>query len=412
MTQRRVSPDSRRVVVVGGGHAGGTLVGLLRQAGFTGEIVLFGQETDLPYHRPPLSKKFIDGDLEHWLRPPEFYPEQDISVRLGESVESVDPVARRVYTSGAQTVDYDVLVLATGAEPRRLPAPGADLAGVLTLRTLADARVLRKAVISGGPIAIIGGGYVGLEVAAVARAGGVEVTVIEREERVLARVASSRLSEILAAYHRERDTTILTGAQVVGLSGEDGRVQGVLLGDGTRIACDIALVGIGAVPRDELAVAAGLACEQGILVDGQARTSDPAIFAIGDVTRRPLPGVDGLQRLESIPSAVEQAKQATAAIVGAQPVHPEVPWFWSDQFDLKLKIAGIVSAPPGTVLRGDPASGRFALFHHTDGRITAVESANSPGDFMAGKKLIAGGERVDPVRLADPAVPLRGAVIT
>ncbi len=412
MTQRRVSPDSRRVVVVGGGHAGGTLVGLLRQAGFTGEIVLFGQETDLPYHRPPLSKKFIDGDLEHWLRPPEFYPEQDISVRLGESVESVDPVARRVYTSGAQTIDYDVLVLATGAEPRRLPAPGADLAGVLTLRTLADARVLRKAVISGGPIAIIGGGYVGLEVAAVARAGGVEVTVIEREERVLARVASSRLSEILAAYHRERDTTILTGAQVVGLSGEDGRVQGVLLGDGTRIACDIALVGIGAVPRDELAVAAGLACEQGILVDGQARTSDPAIFAIGDVTRRPLPGVDGLQRLESIPSAVEQAKQATAAIVGAQPVHPEVPWFWSDQFDLKLKIAGIVSAPPGTVLRGDPASGRFALFHHTDGRITAVESANSPGDFMAGKKLIAGGERVDPVRLADPAVPLRGAVIT
>ncbi|WP_445548345.1 NAD(P)/FAD-dependent oxidoreductase [Frankia sp. CiP1_Cm_nod1] len=399
-------------MVVGGGHAGGTLVGLLRQAGFTGEIVLFGQETDLPYHRPPLSKKFIDGDLEHWLRPPEFYPEQDISVRLGESVESVDPVARRVYTSGAQTIDYDVLVLATGAEPRRLPAPGADLAGVLTLRTLADARVLRKAVISGGPIAIIGGGYVGLEVAAVARAGGVEVTVIEREERVLARVASSRLSEILAAYHRERDTTILTGAQVVGLSGEDGRVQGVLLGDGTRIACDIALVGIGAVPRDELAVAAGLACEQGILVDGQARTSDPAIFAIGDVTRRPLPGVDGLQRLESIPSAVEQAKQATAAIVGAQPVHPEVPWFWSDQFDLKLKIAGIVSAPPGTVLRGDPASGRFALFHHTDGRITAVESANSPGDFMAGKKLIAGGERVDPVRLADPAVPLRGAVIT
>ncbi|AEH09449.1 MULTISPECIES: NAD(P)/FAD-dependent oxidoreductase [Protofrankia] len=411
MTHQQVSPDGRRVVVVGGGHAGGTLVGLLRQAGFAGEIVLFGQETDLPYHRPPLSKKFIDGDLEHWLREPEFYQEQDISVRLGESVESVDPAARRVHTSGAQALDYDVLVLATGAEPRWLPTPGSDLAGVLTLRTLADARVLRKAVISGSRIAIIGGGYVGLEVAAVARANGVEVTVIEREERVLARVASTQLSEIMQAYHRERGTTIITGAQVVSLSGEDGRVRDVLLGDGTRVPCDIALVGIGAVPRDELAAAAGLVVDQGILVDDQAHTSDPAIFAIGDVTRRPLPGIDGLLRLESIPSAVEQAKQAAAAIVGAAPPHAEVPWFWSDQFDLKLKIAGVVSAPPGTVLRGDPASGRFALFHHTDGRVTAVESANAAGDFMAGKKLIAGGERVDPVRLADPAVPLRNAVI-
>ncbi|SBW22785.1 NAD(P)/FAD-dependent oxidoreductase [Protofrankia symbiont of Coriaria ruscifolia] len=411
MTQQRVSSDDRRVVVVGGGHAGGTLVGMLRQAGFAGEIVMFGQETDFPYHRPPLSKKFIDGDLEQWLRAPEFYREQNISVRLGESIESIDPAAYRVYSSSAQATEYDLLVLATGAEPRRLPVPGADLAGVLALRTLADARLLREAVVSRGRIAIIGGGYVGLEVAAVARANGVDVTIIEREDRVLARVASSRLSEILAAYHRERGTKILTGAQIVGLSGDDGHVRGVLLGDGTQVPCDIALVGIGAVPRDGLAVAAGLACEQGILVDHRARTSDPAIFAIGDVTRRPLAGVDGLQRLESIPSAVEQARQATASIVGAASAPAEVPWFWSDQFDLKLKIAGVVSTPPGTVLRGDPASGRFALFHHMDGKIMAVESANSPGEFMAGKKLIAGGERIDPRRLTDPAVSLRDTVI-
>ncbi|MCW2918633.1 MAG: Ferredoxin--NAD(+) reductase [Actinomycetia bacterium] len=400
-----------RVAVVGGGHAGGTLVGLLRQSGHRGEIMLFGDETDYPYQRPPLSKKLADGEIEQLLRPPEFYREQNITVRLGERITSIDRRGRRVYSADGTGWDYDVLVLATGARPRPLPVPGADLGGVVTLRTLTDARVLRKHFGEKRRIAIIGGGYIGLEVAAVARANGVDVTIIEREQRVLARVASTRLSDILARYHRDRSTTIVTGAQVTHVSGRSGHVCGVVLDDGAEIACDAALIGVGAAPRDELAAAAGLVCDHGIVVDGLARTSDPAVLAIGDVTRRPVAGVDGLLRLESIPSATEQAKQACAAILGTAPPSAEVPWFWSDQFDLKLKIAGVVSGARDIVLRGDPSAGRFALFHHENAVVTAVESANSPADFMAGRKLIASRRRIDPRRLADLGIPLLDTVI-
>jgi 3-phenylpropionate/trans-cinnamate dioxygenase ferredoxin reductase subunit len=403
--------DVCRVVVVGGGHAGGTLVGRLRQDGFRGEIILFGAETDLPYHRPPLSKKFTDGELAQWLRDPEFYTEQDISIRLGEQIASIDRTAKQVVSSIGHITGYDVLVLATGAEPRRLPVPGGDLDGVLTLRTLDDARAVRKTVTRQGRIAIIGGGYVGLEVAAAARAHGAQITVFEREDRVLARVASPQLSEILAAYHRERGTKIVTGAQVTELTGRDGRVRGVVQADGTREDCDLVLVGVGAVPRDELAKRAGLACAEGILVDEKAQTDDPAILAIGDVTRRPLAGSGRLTRLESIPSAVEQARQASATICGIVPAGAEVPWFWSDQFDLKLKIAGLLCRRAETVLRGDPGTGRFALFHHEGGLLTTVEAANSPAEFMAGRKFMAARTRIDPVRLADPTIPLRDSVV-
>ncbi|TVT25123.1 ferredoxin reductase [Amycolatopsis acidiphila] len=398
------------MLVVGAGHAGATLAGLLRQAGHRGPVELFGDEVDLPYHRPPLSKKFAEGDLEQWLRPAEFYREQDITVRLGEHVVGIDRDGRRVRTGSGDFHSYDHLVLATGAEPRALPVPGAELSGVVSLRTLSDARILRKCVEERRALVIVGGGYIGLEVAAVARSCGVAVTVVEREERVLGRVASARLSEILAAHHREQGTHILNGAEVTRIDGADGRVRAVVLEDGTQIPCEAVLIGVGAVPRDRLAVDAGLVCAQGIVVDEHARTSDPRILAIGDVTRRPL-GTGALVRLESIPSATEQAKQAVATITGAAPVAAEVPWFWSDQFDLKLKIAGLVPPTPHTVVRGDPAAGRFALFHHHGGTITAVESANSPAEFMAGKKFIASRTRIDPARLADSSVPLRDAVV-
>ncbi|TDO46869.1 3-phenylpropionate/trans-cinnamate dioxygenase ferredoxin reductase subunit [Kribbella sp. VKM Ac-2527] len=381
---------SPRVVVVGGGHAGTTLAALLRQGGHRGEIIMFGDEVDFPYHRPPLSKKFVDGELEQWLRPAPFYTEQRIDVRLGERVSSIDRADRRVHASSP--CPYDVLVLATGARPRDLPVPGVTVGGVVSLRTLEDARALRKHLTADRRVVIIGGGYIGLEVAAAARANGVEVTIVEREQRVLARVASEELSAILASYHRERGTTIITGAQVRRLTSRDGQVRAVVLDDGTAIPCDVVVVGVGAVPRDELAVAAGLDCDQGIVVDGSARTSDSAVFAIGDVTRRPVPGVDGLMRLESIPSATEQARQVSAAILGAEAPAPEVPWFWSDQFDLKLKIAGVVVPGCHVVRRGEPASGRFALLHHDDaGAVTAVETANAPGEFMAAKKLLRSG---------------------
>ncbi|KAA9164523.1 ferredoxin reductase [Amycolatopsis acidicola] len=398
------------MLVVGAGHAGAGVAGLLRQAGHTGPVELFGDELDLPYHRPPLSKKFAEGELEQWLRPAEFYREQDITVRLGEHVTAVEPAKRLVRTDSGAVHGYDHLVLATGARPRPLPVPGAELAGVMSLRTLADARILRKCVEERRRLVIIGGGYIGLEVAAVARANDIEVTVVEREERVLARVASARLSAILAGYHRNRGTRILTGAGVGRLAGEDGQVRAVVLDDGSALPCEAVLVGVGAIPRDELAAAAGLRCAQGVVVDSHARTSDPRILAIGDVTRRPL-RTGSLARLESIPSATEQARQAVATILGTAPVPAEVPWFWSDQFGLKLKIAGLVPPDPGTVVRGDPATGRFALFHHLGGAVTAVESANSPAEFMAGRKFIAAGTRIDPVRLADPSVPLRDATL-
>ncbi|NKQ54044.1 FAD-dependent oxidoreductase [Amycolatopsis sp. K13G38] len=399
-----------RVLIVGAGHAGATLAGLLRQAGHAGPLHVFGDEPDLPYHRPPLSKKFADGEPAQWLRPAEFYREQDIGVHVGEHVVAIDRSRRTLCTASGGSHPYDHLVLATGARPRRLTVPGADLDGVVSLRTLADARVLRACLARRGPLAIIGGGYIGLEVAAVARANGVDVTVLEREDRVLARVASPRLSQILAAHHREQGTSIRTGAAVSHVDGHGGRVRAVVLADGSEIPCEAVLVGVGAVPRDELAIAAGLHCDQGIVVDARARTSDPRVLAIGDVTRRPLG--ERHVRLESIPSATEQAKQATATILGCAPVTAEVPWFWSDQFGLKLKIAGLVPPRPDTVLRGDPATGRFALFHHDGGTVTAVESANCPAEFMAGKKFIASAARIDPARLADDQVPLRDAVLT
>ncbi|WP_406691901.1 FAD-dependent oxidoreductase [Saccharopolyspora sp. ID03-671] len=412
MTSRAGEPSGSdgRVLIIGTGHAGATLAGLLRQAGHTGPIELYGDELDLPYQRPPLSKKFADGELERWLRPAEFYREQDIDIRLGEHITGIDPAARQVRTAAGETRGYDHLVLATGARPRPLNVHGTDLNGVVSLRTLADARVLRKCVDERRDLVIVGGGYIGLEVAAMARAAGIRVTVIEREERVLARVASAQLSEIMTAHHRDRGTRIVTSAKVQAIEGSDGRVSGVVLDDGRVLGCQAALVAVGAVPRQELAHDAGLHCEQGVVVDANARTSDPHVLAIGDVTRRPV-GNGVLSRLESIPSATEQARQAVSTITGAAPAAAEVPWFWSDQFDLKLKIAGLIPVAPRTAVRGDPATGRFALFHHDGETVTAIESANSPAEFMAGKKFIASGTRVDPARLADETVPLRDAVI-
>lgn len=404
-----------RVVVIGGGHAAAALVGLLRQEGHTGEVVLVGDELDHPYHRPPLSKKFVDGELEQRLRPAEFYGEQRITVRLGEQAVAIDRAARTVRLDSGADLPYDVLVLATGARPRPLPVPGADLGGVGALRTLGDARALRKWIEEGRRLLIVGGGYIGLEVAAVARSRGVEAVVLEREERVLARVASPELSAIMTGCHTDRGTVIRTEAAVVALEGADGQVRRAVLDGGDAVDCDAVLVGVGALPRDELATAAGIETgppgRAGILVDGGARTSDPAVLAIGDVTCRPIPGVEGPARLESIPSATEQAKQATATILGKPLPAAETPWFWSDQFDLKLKIAGMVAPETRTVLRGDPATGRFALFHLVDGRPVAVESANASPEFMAGKKWIGAGTRVDPEVLRDADAALRGAAL-
>ncbi|MEV0110056.1 FAD-dependent oxidoreductase [Nocardia sp. NPDC050799] len=401
------------IVIVGAGHGGATLAALLRQSGHTGGIVLVGSEVHLPYHRPPLSKKFSGPGAHQLLRPAEFYADNDIRLRLGTAVTAIDRAAMRLRLADGTELGYRALVLATGSTPRPLPVPGADAAGVLTLRTLDDARALGAALDRGDRLAIVGGGYVGMEVAAVARSCGIAVTVVEREQRVLARVASAELSRRLTAAHRLQGTEIRAGAQVRAIRTGDGRARGIELADGTFVAADTVLVGIGAAPDDGLAHRSGLACDGGVLVDEQGRTSDPAVFAIGDVARRPLPGTDGLVRLESIPNVTEQARQVTAALLGATHPAPEVPWFWSDQFDLKLKIAGLVGPGHRVVAREGRKPGSYALFHLTDGNtVAAVETANAPGDFVAGKKFVGDRTPVDPVRLADPAVSLRDVAAT
>lgn len=398
-----------RVLIVGAGHAGGSVAALLRQYGFEGEITLAGDEPLAPYQRPPLSKAWLKGEADGdslLLKPQEFYAEQGVTLRLGLKATRINRSARTVTFEGGEAIAYDILILATGARARRLEAPGADLRGVLELRDAADADRLKAALQPGRRLAVVGGGYVGLEAAASARALGCEVTVIEREPRLLARVASKPLSDLFASYHAARGVKIITGATVEGFEGE-GHVSRVRLAGGACVDCDIALVGIGGVANVELARDAGLTCPDGVIVDLEARTEDPAIFAIGDMTHRPMPLYGRNFRLESVPNALEQAKQAASAIVGRPAPAGEVPWFWSDQYDLKLQIAGVPFDADRLVLRGEAGRAPLAVFHLKGDRVMAVEAVNAAAEFMGGRMLIAKGGAVDPTRLADPSVPMK-----
>jgi 3-phenylpropionate/trans-cinnamate dioxygenase ferredoxin reductase subunit len=399
-----------RVVILGAGHAGGSAAAALRHFGHQGPIVLVGDEPLLPYQRPPLSKAWLKGEADEeelQLRPPSFYAENDIAVRLGITATRIDREARQVALSDGEVLPYDALIIATGARARRLNLPGEEMARTLELRTAADAEMLKAAIAPGKRLMIVGGGYVGLEVAASARALGAEAVVIEREPRILARVACPILSDFFTAYHRKHGVRFELGAAVEALEGEGGQVTAARLTDGRRLACDLVLVGVGALPNQELAQEAGLECHHGIVVDEAARTSDPAIFAIGDVTRRPLPLYGRMFRLESVPNALEQAKQAAAAIAGHKPPPHEVPWFWSDQYDLKLQIAGLPFDIDDLVVRGEPQSDRFAVFHMKGDAIQAVEAINSPAEFMGGKLLIGSQKPVSREKLADPSISMK-----
>lgn len=407
-----MSSSDARVVIIGAGHAGGTAATLLRQYGHSGEIVLVGREPTAPYQRPPLSKGYLKGESDAEslkLKPDSFYADQAIALRLAVSAVSIDPAARQVTLEDGGRLSYDILILATGSRARKLPVAGAGLRGVHEMRTLADADDFRAALGPGHRLAIVGGGYIGLEAAASARSLGAEAVIIERESRCLARVACAPLADFFQAYHRARGVEIVTEASVEALEDDGaGRVAAVRLADGRRIACDGVLVGVGGQAADELAREAKLPCENGVVVDEAARTRDPAIYAIGDVTWRPMPLYGGRSfRLESVPNALEQARQAAAAITGRPPPPPEVPWFWSDQYDIKLQIAGVAFETDAQVVRGDPAAARFAVFHLLDARIRAVEAVNSPPEFMMGRQLIASRRPVDLARLADPAVSMK-----
>lgn len=401
------------VVILGAGHAGGTAAALLRQYGHTGKITLVGEEPIPPYQRPPLSKAWLKGEADAdslALKPLEFYAEADIDFRPGVRGVKLSRSAKTLTLSDGQTLTYDYLILATGARAIKLPVPGADLSGLLELRTAADAEALKAAVGPGKKLAVVGGGYIGLEVAASGRALGADVVVIEREARLLARVACEALSTFFRGYHETNGVAFELGASVTGFVGETGKVTGVTLADGRTIACDAAVIGVGATPNDEIAADAGLEVARGVVVDLEARTSDPAIFAIGDVAHRPMPIYDRMFRMESVPNALEQAKQAACAITGRPAPAGEVPWQWSDQYDLKLQIAGYAFDVDEVLLRGDPASGKFAVFHLKGDQVQSVEAINSPPEFMMGKQLIGNRKAVSKAKLADPSVSMKEVV--
>lgn len=398
-----------KVVIVGAGHAGGSAAALLRTSGFEGRILLLGEEPVAPYQRPPLSKAWLKGEADLdglLLRPVDYYTEQQIELLTGVRVTAIDRAAQMVTLLNGTHESYDHLILATGSKARRLPIPGADRPELIELRTLADAERLKGALGPGRRLVIVGGGYVGLEAAASARSLGADVVLLERLDRVLKRVASEPLSAFFTDRHRAEGVDLRVDVEVTAF--ENGAVQ---LADGDRLSADAILVGVGALAADDLARQAGLDCDAGgsggIIVDEMARTSDPAIFAIGDVTFRPVPVQDCSLRLESVPNALEQARQAAHAIVGRPQPVPEVPWFWSDQYDLKLQIAGLPAGADRILLRGEPSTGRFAVFHLKGTRIVCVEAVNAPPEFMAGKQLIQKRTPIDLARLSDPEVSMK-----
>ena len=405
-----MSQSDAHIVILGAGHAGGTAAALLRQYGHEGLITLVGEEPIPPYQRPPLSKAWLKGEADAdslALKPLEFYAEHNIDFRPNVRAESLARSEKTVTLSTGATLGYDTLIIATGMRPIRLPIEGVDLAGVLTLRTAADAEAIKAALGPGKRLVIVGGGYIGLEVAASARALGAEAVVLEREARILARSACEPLSNFFRDYHISRGVEFVLGAGVSGFIGEAGHVTGVRLSDGRVVACDVVLLGVGATPNDEIARDAGLECARGIVVDLEARTADPSVFAIGDVTHRPMPHYDRMFGPESVPSALEQAKQAASAITGRAAPAPEVPWNWSDQYDLKLQIAGLPFDADRVLLRGDPATAKFAVFHLKGDQVQAVEAINSPPEFMMGKQLIANRKPVNLERLADTSVSMK-----
>ncbi|CAN5137682.1 FAD-dependent oxidoreductase [soil metagenome] len=397
-------------IILGAGHGGGAAAALLRQNGYEAPVILIGEEPHPPYQRPPLSKGWLKGEVDGdglRLRPRDWYAEANIELRTSTRVVGLDRAAKRLILSTDETLAYDTLIIATGARARKLVLPGSDLDGFLELRTIEDAEAIKAYFKPGFRLAIIGGGYVGLEVAASARKLGAEVDVLEREDRLLARVAGPVLSSFFREVHEGHGVRFHFGVAVAGFDGLDGHVSGVRLAGRATVHCDAVLVGIGAIPNDDLAREAGLVCDNGVVVDGRACTSDPAIYAIGDMTHRPMPLYDRTLRLESVPNALEQARQAAAAICGLPEPKPETPWFWSDQYDLKLQIGGLPFDVDQVVLRGDPAARKFALFHLSGGKVQAVEAVNSPPEFMIGRQWLASRREVDPVRLADVSIPIK-----
>lgn len=405
------------VVVAGAGQGGFTVAASLRTGGYAGPVVLVGDEPGLPYQRPPLSKAYLKGDVGLdlvALRPEAFYAKQRVELVTGDRVEGIDRAAGRALLASGRSLPYDHLVLAVGAHARPLPVPGADLDGVHHLHTLADADALRPRVERARSVVVVGGGFIGLEFAAVARAlgaDGTEVTVVEAMGRTMSRVVSEEISRAFEDEHARRGVRVLLGTGVSALVGDAaGRVTAVETSDGSRLSADLVVVGIGVVPNTELAEHCGLAVDNGVVVDEQLRTGDPAISAIGDCASYPSRATRSRLRLESVQNAVDHAKCVAARLTGGPAAYGAVPWFWSDQYSLKLQIAGITTGHDAAVVRGDPASGSFSVMCFLAGGLVGVESVNRTADHLAARKLLALGGELTPDQAADPGLDLKAHV--
>ena len=398
---------SERIVIIGAGQAGAQAVASLRADGFTGDLVMIGDEAYAPYQRPPLSKTYLMGTLDRerlFLKPDAFYAEAKCELLLNATASAIDRAKKIVTLSDGITIPYDKLLIATGSRVREIKCPGADLPGVFYLRSIADVDKLRPAFETAKNVAIVGGGYIGLEVAAVARKYELNVTVFEAMERVMQRAVSKPISDFYDNVHRDAGVNILLNTGVEAFEGS-GKLEAIRAG-GKSYPTDIAVVGIGILPNDMLAKEAGLTVGDGIHVDVHCQTSDPNIWAAGDCTRHH--GRDGNHiRLECVQNAIDQAKFAALAMMGKPTPYKEVPWFWSDQYDLKLQIAGLAWPTDSLVVRGDPASRKFAVFHLRNGAVAAVEAVNAAPEYIVGRKLIAEGAHVAPERLADLTVPMK-----
>lgn len=401
------------VLIVGGGHAGAQAAIALRTQGFAGTLAILGRENELPYERPPLSKEYLAQEKPFerlYLRPRQYWADKAVDLLLGRDVTTVDPAACQVTCADGSVLGYGQLIWATGGDPRRLTCPGADLAGVHYVRTRADVDALMAELPQVTRAVVIGGGYIGLEAAAVLTKLGKAVTLIEALPRVLARVAGEDLSRFYEAEHRAHGVDLRTGCGVAALLGES-RVAGVRLADGSEVPGDVVIVGIGIVPCVEPLLAAGAQGGNGVLVDGQCRTSLPHVFAIGDCAAHANSFAEGaVIRLESVQNANDQATLVARVITGQDASYGATPWFWSNQYDLKLQTVGLSAGHDAAVLRGDPATRSFTVIYLKRGQVIALDCVNSARDYAQGRKLVEQRVAADPAALADPAIPLKELV--
>ena len=395
------------VVIIGAGQAGVSAADFLRRGGFAGPIQLVGDEADLPYQRPPLSKQALSGEKSPdnvAIRGVDYYDKQSIDLRLGLRAESIDRSAKQIAFTDGTVLPYDRLILSTGARPRSIDLPGSALRNIFDLRTLSDLRALLPALKEQRRIVVIGGGFIGLEIAAFARKQGHSITVIEAEERIMTRVFPAFMSEWFTKLHREQGVEILTGSRLTAFEGK-GDVAAVICGE-KHTSADLVVLGIGVIPNQELAAAAGLSCNDGILVDAKCRTDDPDIYAVGDCTRHKSVIYDRCIRLESVQNAIAQARVAAQSILGEHTQYDEIPWFWSDQFDVKLQMVGISSDHDTSVIRGDPESGKFSVLYVRDGAVIAADMVNNPQEFVQCRKYLSPDRTIDISKLEDTQVKL------